>query len=104
MSSVTSQSPVTLELTGPLQRLVGDAPVELGVGPASNVGELLAALVDRFPAAAEHLATAEQLRRGEGTMPAGFLLIRGGAAVAASLTTPVTAGERLTLLSVISGG
>lgn len=104
MSSVTSQSPVTLELTGPLQRLVGDALVELSVGPASNLGVLLAALVDRFPAAADHLAPAGELRCGEGAMPVGFLLIRDGAAVPASLTTPVTAGERLTLLSVISGG
>ena len=95
---------VTLELTGPLERLVGQGVVALPLGDGRRLGEILAALVDRYPQAQGQLALADQLRLADGPLPAGLLVIRDAVALAARLETPVHAGDRLTLLSLISGG
>lgn len=104
MNPLSSQACLTLELTGPLERLVGAEVIELPVEAETRLGDILAALVDRYPEAAGHLSTAGELRRDEGPLPPGFLVVRDGAAVAARLETPVASGDRLTLLSFISGG
>lgn len=104
MTSPPSEHCLTLELTGPLERLIGIGVVELPVAAGDSLGDVLAALVDRYPGAAAHLAAAAELRRGDGALPPGFLVVRDGAAVAARLDWSVTPGDRLTLLSLISGG
>ncbi len=104
MNPTRSQPCVTLELTGPLERLVGQGVVDLPLSDGGRLGEVLATLVDRYPQAEGQLAVADQLRLAEGPLPAGFLVIRDTVALAARLETPVTPGDRLTLLSLISGG
>lgn len=94
---------VTLELTGPLENLVGAPSLDLPIG-RGRIGDLLAELVERHPEARGHLAEPAELRRDDGSLPPGFLVIRDGAAVPARLESPIAAGERLTLLSMISGG
>lgn len=103
MNPVSSPDTITLELTGPLQRLVGEVAVQLSVG-GGRLGQVLAALVEHFPEAQEHLSSATELRQSNGPLPPGFLVIRDGATVPSRLETPVNAGDRLTLLSIISGG
>jgi molybdopterin converting factor small subunit len=104
MNPTGSQPCVTLELTGPLERLIGQGVVDLPLSDSGRLGEILAALVDRYPDAQGQLAVADELRLAEGPLPAGFLVIRDAVAVAARLETPVNPGDRLTLLSLISGG
>ena len=103
MNAISSSDTVTLELTGPLERLVGEGVVCLPVFQG-RLGEVLAALVEQCPEAQEHLGSAAELRNSDGPLPAGFLVIRDGATVPARLATPVLPGDRLTLLSIISGG
>jgi sulfur carrier protein ThiS len=102
--STTSARCLTLELTGPLERLVGTPVLELPVDSSSRLGAVLASLVDQHPDAAAHLSSSDSLRCSDGPLPPGFLVIRDGVAVPARLETPVRPGDRLTLLSFISGG
>lgn len=103
MSATFSSDTVLLELTGPLQRLVGQGEVQLSAS-GGRLGELLAALVEHCPEAQEHLTSAAELRQASGPLPPGFLVVRDGTTVPARLETPVHPGEKLTLLSIISGG
>lgn len=103
MNPVSSPDTLTLELTGPLQRLVGEGVVQLPVC-SGRLGQVLAALVEHCPETQEHLSSAAELRHSNGPLPPGFLVIRDGATVPPRLETPVNAGDRLTLLSIISGG
>lgn len=103
MNDIASPDTVTLELTGPLERLVGDGLVQLSIS-TGRLGDVLAALVEQHPQAQEHLGAIAELRDADGPLPPGFLVIREGVTVAARLDTPVEPGDRLTLLSIISGG
>jgi molybdopterin converting factor small subunit len=103
VNPISPADTVTLELTGPLERLVGDGVVQLSTC-GGRLGELLAALVEHCPDAQQHLSTATELRQGDGPLPPGFLVIRDGTTIPARLETRVNPGDRLTLLSIISGG
>lgn len=103
VNAISSSDTVTLELTGPLERLVGEGVVQLPVSQR-QLGEVLAALVEQCPETQEHLGSAAELRHCDGPLPPGFLVIRDGTTVPARLETPIDPGERLTLLSIISGG
>lgn len=102
--NATPTTGVTLELTGPLERVVGCGEVTIPAEAEDRLGRVVGGLVRRYPDAATLLAKASFFDHREGSFPPGFLVIRDGAAIAARLETPVAAGERLTLMPMISGG
>ena len=102
--ALTPINGLTLELTGPLARVVGSSEIQIPAVQDDRLGRVIARLVREHPDAAPFLAEASFLEQGEGTFPPGILVIREGAAIAARLDTPVAPGERLTLMPMISGG
>lgn len=99
-----SDSRVTLELTGPLQRAVGCGEVVIHLNGEHRLGQLVGRLVQEYPAAADIIAGESFFEQSEGNLPPGLLVIRDGVAIAAKLDTEIVAGQRLTLMPMISGG
>ena len=95
---------VTIELTGPLERIVGRREVAVPSDAEDSLGRVMAELVRHHPDTAAYLADPQELGRNDGGFPAGFLVIRDGQAIPPRLETPVAAGQRLTLMPMISGG
>lgn len=100
---MTEGQKIRLELTGPLERIVGQGLVELE-SPTGTLGGLLAALVQEHPDTSAYLGDPATWDQGEGKLPSGLLVIREGEALPGSLATPVTPGETLKLMPMISGG
>lgn len=100
----TLTTSVTLELTGPLERVVGASEVTIPAEADDRLGRVVGRLVQKYPDAAQYLADETFFQQSEGKFPPGFLVIRDGATIAARLETPVAAGDRLTLMPIISGG
>jgi molybdopterin converting factor small subunit len=101
---VESDSRVTLELTGPLERAVGCGEVVIPISPRCRLGEVFERLVRDYPAAAAVIADESFFQQSEGSLPPGLLVIRDGVAIAATLDTEIADGQRLTLMPMISGG
>lgn len=101
---MTDSQRIVLELTGPLERAVGQEEVAIPWSGEGRLGDLLKQFCEAHPAASEWLDADGGLTRPDAEFPAGFLVIRDSAALSASLETSVTAGERLTLMPLISGG
>jgi len=101
---VESNSRVTLELTGPLERAVGRGEVVIYLNGENRLGQLVGRLVQEYPAAADIIADESFFQKCEGNLPPGLLVIRDGVAIAAKLDTEIVAGQRLTLMPMISGG
>lgn len=95
---------IILELTGPLERAVGCGEVVIDLNGDERLGEVVAQLVKEYPAAANIIANEAFFERAEGNLPPGLLVIRDGVAIAAKLETKISAGQRLTLMPMISGG
>ena len=95
---------IVLELTGPLERAVGRDEVTIPWTGNGRLGDLLLRFCHDYPAAGEWLDGDGGLGRPDAAFPAGFLVIRDSAALPAKLDTPVVAGDRLTLMPLISGG
>lgn len=100
----TPTTELTLELTGPLERVVGHSELTVPAAHDDRLGQVIGRLVRQHPDAASLLADSEYFEQSEGSFPPGFLVIRDGAAIEARLETPVAAGQRLTLMPMISGG
>lgn len=100
----TPTTELTLELTGPLERAVGHSELTVSAAPNDRLGQVIGRLVRKHPDAASLLAEPTYFDQNEGSFPPGFLVIRDGAAIDARLETPVAAGQRLTLMPMISGG
>ncbi len=103
-STEMNATEIILELTGPLERAVGQSRVCLKDFPGSCLGDVLTELVRQQPAAASVLGSVDHLQAAVGTLPAGVLVIRDSRPIAARLETPIAAGDRLTLMLMISGG
>jgi molybdopterin converting factor small subunit len=101
---VKSDSHVTLELTGPLERAVGRGEVVIDLNGVHRLGQLIGRLVQAYPAAANIIADESFFEQPSGNLPPGLLVIRDGVAIAAKLDTEIVAGQRLTLMPMISGG
>lgn len=99
-----SDSRVTLELTGPLERAVGCGEVVIQISDGWRLGQVVGRLVQEYPAAAAVIADESFFTQSEGNLPPGLLVIRDGVAIAAKLDTEVADGQRLTLMPMISGG
>lgn len=108
----TNQSPsgqaadrcVWIELTGPLQRAVGEDEVRLDWPGEASLGELLKSLLSSHPDARDLLGDAQSLELPDAAVPAGLLVIRGAIVLPPTLDTPIAPGDRLTLMPLISGG
>ena len=99
-----SDSRVTVELTGPLERAVGCGEVVIQISGGCRLGQVVGRLVQEYPAAAAVIADESFFQQSEGSLPPGLLVIRDGVAIAAKLDTEVADGQRLTLMPMISGG
>ncbi len=100
---MTNEQKIRLELTGPIERIVGQSVVELE-SPTGTLGGLLAGLVQEHAETSSYLGDAETLGQMDGRLPPGLLVIRGGEVLPGSLATPVVPGETLKLMPMISGG
>lgn len=99
-----NDSTIHLKLTGPLERLAGRADVYIPCVGESPLSTVLAQLVGECPQASRYLGEPAGLLKPEGCLPPGVLVIRQGIALPARLETPVSAGEQLTIMPMISGG
>jgi len=95
---------IILELTGPLERAVGVTEVPLTCAEAETLGRILARLVEKHPAASRFVGEVDGLTSAAGGMPRGLLVVRDSVTLPPSLETAVAAGERLTLMPMLSGG
>ena len=96
---------ITLELTGQLQRAVGRESVTLRIdNPQPRLGEIMSHLVRSYPGVADLVGEEESFASPSGGFPAGFLVIKDGVALQPNLKTEFSAGDSLTLMSMISGG
>lgn len=103
MSSSTINT-VTIELTGPLERAVGQERLQIDWPHAAPLGQLLLRISDDFPSAADLLGDRSRLEPADGDCPPGVLVIRDGEAIPPRLETVIEPGQRLTLMPMISGG
>jgi hypothetical protein len=96
---------ITLELTGQLHRAVGCESVTLRIdNPQPRLGEIMTHLVRRYPVVVDLVGDEESFASPRGGFPPGFLVIKDGVAIRPSLETEFSAGDSLTLMSMISGG
>jgi molybdopterin converting factor small subunit len=95
---------ITLELTGPLERAVGRDEVVIAWSGDGRLGDLLRQFCRDYPAAAELLGGDAHWSSPDAAYPAGMLVIRDSAALAPKMETAIAAGDRLTLMPLISGG
>lgn len=95
---------VWIELTGPLQRAVGEDEVRLDWPNEASLGELLKSLLSSHPEAADLLGDPQTLELPDAAVPSGLLVIRGAIVLPPTLETPIAPGDRLTLMPLISGG
>jgi sulfur carrier protein ThiS len=94
----------TIEFTGPLEVALGRRSMDVACPAPVTIGGLLARLVAEHPEAGRFLGDGTRLAEATGPLPTAVLVIRDGAALPASLAVEVRPGERLTLLTMISGG
>ena len=95
---------VWIELTGPLQRAVGEDEVRLDWPSEDSLGEVLKALLSSHPEAGDLLGDARSLELPDAGVPPGLLVIRGAIVLPPTLDTLIAPGDRLTLMPLISGG
>lgn len=99
-----SDREIIVELTGPLERAVGRTEVPVHCPGELRLGAILARLVEQHPETSPLLGDAAGFMRPDGEFPPGILVIRDSQTIPARLETPVAAGDRLTLMPLISGG
>lgn len=102
--STPSQNHILIELTGPLERAAGCSQVTVPCECSPTLGAVLAWLLHEYPATTNSLGSPGRYTADEGDLPSGLLVIRDSATLKARLETPIHAGERLTLMPMISGG
>jgi len=96
---------ITLELTGQLERAVGRESVTLRIdNPQPSLGEIMSHLVRAFPNVVDLVGDEDSYASPRGGFPPGFLVIKDGVAIQPYLETEFSAGDSLTLMSMISGG
>jgi len=96
---------ITLELTGQLERAVGRESVTLRIdNPRPRLGEIMSHLVRAFPNVVDLVGDEDSYASPRGGFPPGFLVIKDGSAIQPYLETEFSAGDSLTLMSMISGG
>lgn len=101
---MNANASIILELTGPLQRAVGHDEIAIAWSGEGRLGDLLHRFCRDYPAAAELLGGDAHWASADAAFPAGMLVVRDSAALAPKMETPIAAGDRLTLMPLISGG
>jgi molybdopterin converting factor small subunit len=102
--SMTDQNQILIELTGPLQRAAGCSEVVIPCESSRTLGAVCAWLLIEFPATKTVLGDSSRYAVTEGDLPPGLLVICDSVTLKARLETAVKAGDRLTLMPMISGG
>lgn len=101
---MNANASIILELTGPLERAVGQDEVAIAWSGEGRLGDLLRQFCRAYPTAAELLGGDAHWAGDDAEYPAGILVIRDSAALAPKMETAIAAGDRLTLMPLISGG
>jgi molybdopterin converting factor small subunit len=99
---ITNQ--ILIELTGPLERAAGRSQVSIPCESSQTLGAVFAWLLNQYPAAKNVLGDSSRYMATEGDLPPGLLVICDSVSLKARLETAVKAGDRLTLMPMISGG
>lgn len=100
----TRPNPILIELTGPLERAAGCSQVAIPCESSRTLGALFAWLLNEYPATKNVLGDSRRYTATEGELPPGLLVICDSVTLKARLETTVKAGDRLTLMPMISGG
>lgn len=100
--SITNQ--ILIELTGPLERAAGRSQVAIPFESSRTLGAMFAWLLNEYPATKNVLGDSGRYTATEGDLPPGLLVICDSVTLKARLETVVKAGDRLTLMPMISGG
>lgn len=101
---MTNQNQILIELTGPLERAAGRSQVAIPCEASQTLGAVLAWLLNQYPATKNVLGESSRYAAPEGDLPPGLLVICDSVTLKARLETVVKAGDRLTLMPMISGG
>jgi hypothetical protein len=104
MSSDTPHPPLIIELTGPLRRVVGMDRLLLPACGIHNLGQLLRTLCETYPSAGSWLPLQFDESGCCQSLPPGLLIIRGSELLPGDPSHPISPGEQLTLMPMISGG
>ncbi|MFZ9089198.1 MAG: MoaD/ThiS family protein [Planctomycetaceae bacterium] len=99
-----SQCLITVELTGQLQHHLQQEQLCLECGQNPTLAGVLFALTTHSPKTAEILGTEVALPEQQTALPPGLLIMRDGLMLPLQPGTPVSDGDRLTLIPMISGG
>lgn len=99
---MADERPIILELTGPLERVLGRATVTLDCPQEQPATRVFRQLLREYPELEPYLG------RDDGSecfpWPRGLLLVRDSQMLPPSPATRVHPGDRLTLVQMISGG
>jgi ThiS family. len=95
---------IHLKLTAQLERAAGTGEAEVDCESKQSLGIILARLTKIYPETTAILGQTCQLELSQGALPPGLLVIRDSTVIPARLETTVSAGDRLTLMLMISGG
>ena len=101
---MTNQNQILIELTGPLERAAGRSQVAIPCDSSQTLGAVFAWLLNQYPAAKNVLGDSSRYTATEGDLPPGLLVVCDSVSLKARLETAVEAGDRLTLMPMISGG
>jgi hypothetical protein len=101
---MADSSPITLELTGALERVIGRSHVTLHCSQEQPATELFRRLLHEYPALKLYLGRHDGDDSERFSWPRGFLLVRDSQMLPSSPDTIVYPGDRLTLIQMISGG
>lgn len=95
---------ILIELTGPLERAAGCSQVAIPYESSQTLGAVFARLLNEYPATKNALGDPGRYTATAGDLPPGLLVICDSVVLKARLETTVKAGDRLTLMPMISGG
>lgn len=104
MTSTAQPSVLYVELTGPLRRAAGTDRLEIAADGVTNLAQLLIHIRQILPQTQPFLPLQPNDAGQSHTLPPGLLVARGNEILPPEPTFPLTPGDQLTLMPMISGG
>ncbi len=95
---------LTVELSGPLENLLGQDQVRLQVPSDCRIVDVFAALLKEHPQVADYFGLAELSVGSQETLPAGVLVVQDDRSLPLKPDTMIDCGQPVALMALVSGG